>query len=389
LQSLIDDPVGIPSTLSTTNIDLSAVRKHLEDVIRVSKTMIVTATSPERKRDQKIILNSAAKAKLALENASLTSQLNDVDFEPNFQAQNFKTPIDAIIAKWRDHLKSNAVELTSFVDPELPDCIFTDHDLLHTVINNFLCKAIENTAAGRIHLHIVGDKLANDQWNIKIVCADTGDGLTEDAVNAIIDGSSLEQNLDTADIQGYRTIARLENALNGTFKLVSKKGRGTEVSIAFPTRAATVFKANSRGETRMAAGRLNGKRILIVEDDLSSQDVLTTFLEPDGCQVHCISDGQHAIETLLAEPAFDLIFMDIRMNGMNGIETTKAIRKSEHAFSKVPIIAITADTSPETNAKAMIAGVDLFLTKPVSAKGLFEGISFVLDLQAEINAVAI
>ena len=106
------------------------------------------------------------------------------------------------------------------------------------------------------------------------------------------------------------------------------------------------------------------------------------FLEPEGCTIDCILDGQDALHAL-EQQDYDLILMDIRMSGLNGIETTKAIRGSGQPYANLPIIAITADTAPETNAKCMLAGVDLFLTKPVSSKALYSGIQFAMNLDGE------
>jgi len=73
--------------------------------------------------------------------------------------------------------------------------------------------------------------------------------------------------------------------------------------------------------------------------------------------------------------------MDIRMPGMNGIETTQAIRASDLAAKNVPIIALTADGSAATNAACMAAGADLFMTKPVLCRDLLESIRFVRRYQ--------
>ena len=121
---------------------------------------------------------------------------------------------------------------------------------------------------------------------------------------------------------------------------------------------------------------LSGLRVLIVEDVASNQDVMKIFLEPEGCSVVCTDDGQQALDALAAQ-VFDVVLMDIRMPEMDGIEATRLLRSRGGMNTHVPIIALTADATAETNAQCMAAGANIFLTKPVIAKELYDSIRFV------------
>jgi len=131
---------------------------------------------------------------------------------------------------------------------------------------------------------------------------------------------------------------------------------------------------------------LRGLKVLIVDDAASNQDVIKLFLKPEGCECFCTSAGQEALETLKTQ-SVDIILMDIRMPGMNGIETTQAIRDSDLAVKNVPIIALTADGSAKTNAACMAAGADLFMTKPVLCRDLLEAMRFVRRYQDHDEAL--
>ena len=117
-------------------------------------------------------------------------------------------------------------------------------------------------------------------------------------------------------------------------------------------------------------------RILIVEDVPSNQDVMKIFLEPEGCVISCADNGMEALAALRSQD-FDVILMDIRMPEMDGIEATRLIRSEGGRNSDVPIIALTADATAETNAQCMGAGANIFLTKPIIATELFDSIRFV------------
>jgi len=127
---------------------------------------------------------------------------------------------------------------------------------------------------------------------------------------------------------------------------------------------------------------LNGLHILVVEDLMVNQEVLRSLLEPVGCMVSTATDGLAAIE-LMDTQRFDAVLMDIRMPGMNGIDATQHIRKTEGPHQNVAIIALTADASAETNAQCLAVGADVFLTKPVIVSELFASIRFARKMKSQ------
>lgn len=129
---------------------------------------------------------------------------------------------------------------------------------------------------------------------------------------------------------------------------------------------------------------LNGINVLVVEDVLSNQDVMKIFLEPQGCNITCASNGFEALNAFQTRD-FDVVLMDIRMPEMDGIEATRQIRAKAGRCSKVPIIALTADATAETNAQCMAAGANIFLSKPVIASELLDSIRFVLKQAREVK----
>ena len=132
---------------------------------------------------------------------------------------------------------------------------------------------------------------------------------------------------------------------------------------------------------------LQGLKVLIVEDIPANQDVVKIFLNPEGCECHGALNGIEALK-ILDTQSIDIILMDIRMPKMDGIETTRAIRSSTRDYNNIPIIALTADVSAETNAACMSAGADIFLTKPVMGRELIEAIKFIRRFQEYENETA-
>ena len=152
--------------------------------------------------------------------------------------------------------------------------------------------------------------------------------------------------------------------------------KGTEINILAEPMPVSSTAKSQRPRTAYDAETLQGLRVLIVEDIPANQEVIKLLLNPEGCECHGALNGLEAL-TVLDTQAIDVILMDIRMPGMDGIEATRAIRNSNREYRNTPIIALTADVAAETNAACMAAGADIFLTKPVMGRDLIESIKFV------------
>jgi CheY-like chemotaxis protein len=119
---------------------------------------------------------------------------------------------------------------------------------------------------------------------------------------------------------------------------------------------------------------LDGRRILVVEDDVRNIFALTSLLEPKGAKIEIARNGKEAIEALarsLSEPAhaIDLVLMDVMMPEMDGITATREIRK-RHEWRKLPIIALTAKAMKDDQERCLAAGANDYIAKPLDVEKL-------------------
>lgn len=105
--------------------------------------------------------------------------------------------------------------------------------------------------------------------------------------------------------------------------------------------------------------------LLIVDDDWLNVEVMEAYLEPEGYTVNAVSSGEKAL-AYVKQQSPDVILMDVRMNGMSGIETTAAL-KSDPAIQHIPVLLVTAHSEKEDIEAAIEAGVDDVLFKPINA----------------------
>lgn len=377
-------PASRNHNLKLSGHDSSAVidiKEQLKEITTLSELMIMTGPTFEiRQNSQKILVASRYAENLLKNKALLTSDAEVPNYKP--VNVNFHDLVKSISEQWTIQLKGTNITFTYHLDQGVPEHLFLDEAVLGRILRTLLTNSQAMTEQGRIHFHVTASNRANYDWSIDIIIADTGRGFPKSFKDQLRNSKSSIKPESNEELN-LLAVKRLLPIVKGSLKINSVEKRGTEVSISFPARAGQTSTQQSEIDAAKSKqeedGPLSGLRVLIIEDDTSSQEVLQTFLVPEGCQTHCIPDGDQALKTL-ENRDFDLILMDVRMDGLDGISTTQAIRNSGKSFRQVPIIAITADVDPDTNAKCMMAGADLFLNKPIGAKALFDGIRFVLDL---------
>ena len=208
--------------------------------------------------------------------------------------------------------------------------------------------------------------------------------------------SPSPQNFEPIQTDNDMDILDIEAALAGEDFINASSGLPVEAENSKPSNAlisksdilaprdrAGFTRRNARThDTPVGMEELKGLNILVVEDIMVNQEVLRSLLEPVGCIVSTATDGQAAIDIMGAQ-RFDVVLMDIRMPGMNGIDATESIRQTPGPHQNVAIIALTADVSAETNAQCLAAGADVYLTKPVIVSELFASIRFARKMKTE------
>jgi CheY-like chemotaxis protein len=122
-------------------------------------------------------------------------------------------------------------------------------------------------------------------------------------------------------------------------------------------------------DARQRDAAFEGRRVLVVEDDVRNIYALTSVLERRGATVDIARNGREALDVLVASPSFDLVLMDVMMPEMDGLEATREIRKRP-ALAKLPIIALTAKAMPDDREQCLAAGANDYVAKPLDVDKL-------------------
>ena len=291
-------------------------------------------------------------------------------------------PLDEFLANMRDIIEpaceKKNINLTITGDAE-GKIVLIDKVRINQVIYNILSNSVKFTdPEGSISLNVIG-KPFNDgtMMAIDLVVSDTGCGMTKEFQQRMFEPFSQDMTNPTAAAMGsglgLAIVRNIVNLMGGTIAVKSELGVGTTICIHLDL-PLTQEKIVPSETTWLNDGSLQGKHILLVEDNPLNTEIATLLLEKEGMIVNHASNGREAVTMLeeAADGAYDAVLMDIRMPVMNGIEATKAIRNSYRAYlQQVPIIAMTADAFEDDVKRSLAAGMVAHMTKPVEPNILY------------------
>lgn len=287
----------------------------------------------------------------------------------------------------------------------LPDTIVSDEMRLHQILRNLLSNAFKFTHEGEVALTISRVSLASPEGNememdaIAFSVSDTGIGIADNKLLQIFDafkqadGATARKYGGTG--LGLSISQSLANLLGGSISATSREGQGSVFTLFLPLRteepevmqtsrlflnevAVTAPEATITSEvnltnietllTPLEESLLNGRQVLVVDDDIRNVYALANALEQYGMNVITAQNGYECLEMLeRGEANPDIIMMDIMMPELDGYETTRQIRERLN-LKQLPIIALTAKAMKEDRDKCIAAGASDYISKPLNMK---------------------
>ena len=208
---------------------------------------------------------------------------------------------------------------------------------------------------------------------------DTGIGMSEDYLPTLFDSFSREYNTTIGKVSGtglgMAIVKNLVDMMDGEICVKSKLGEGTCFTLTFEHRIAdeNSIEWNQELDVLDEKSILEGKRVLLVEDNELNAEIAMAILEQSGLVLDRVEDGLACINRLSEVDAdlYDLILMDIQMPNMNGYEATRRIRQFENVKkASIPILAMTANAFEEDKKMAIKAGMNGHISKPIDVNVL-------------------
>lgn len=254
------------------------------------------------------------------------------------------------------------------LDPNLPEFIKADSTRLTQVINNLVSNAVKFTEKGKVSLkaELLFMDSQTDEVEIKIAVSDTGKGTPKSVQEELFKPFSQIDENDTRHYEGTGLGLSISKELvklhGGEIHVESVTGEGSTFWFTFKAHQA---KEEEFPIKRSAAGKKGTKslRILLAEDKVVNQRVISLMLASFGHQVHIAGNGAEALQ--IFEPGkFDFILMDIQMPVMDGITATQKLKDLHCKLP--PIVGLSANAFEGDKERYMEQGLDEYLTKPLN-----------------------
>lgn len=263
----------------------------------------------------------------------------------------------------------------------VPRLVLGDQKRIRQILVNLLGNSIKFTHRGHIDLCIECVTNNTQKAEIKFTVKDTGIGIPENKINVIFDRftqveSQYSRRFEGAGL-GLAITKNLVDLMQGKIEVSSEEGVGTtfwlQIPFALPVsqEEPTILdiKTGSIASDSSELIKQARAKILLVEDNPINQKVASVMLLKLGCLVDIADNGQQAIK-LAANNKYDLIFMDIGLPDIDGIETTRLLKQTKRPFALAPIIALTAHVFEEDREHCLEAGMEDIITKPLSREAI-------------------
>ena len=270
------------------------------------------------------------------------------------------------------------LQLNLQLDPTLPQFVRGDPGRLRQIVLNLCGNAIKFTTTGEVAIdcHVV--KQDSHGTQIRCTVRDTGIGIPQERIGVLFQAfsqvdASMTRRFGGTGL-GLSIVKRLVQLMHGEVGIESKENVGTtfwftahfgisEPQIEQPSRTEL---AHADAHATLKPG---SKRILLAEDNIVNQKVAGRHLEKLGYQVDVAENGEQAVEAW-STGRYDLILMDCQMPSMDGFRATRRIRELESSIQRIPIVALTAHAMKGVDDECRAAGMDDYLSKPISRDDL-------------------
>lgn|GEM_PF-5084084 len=375
------------------------IRTPMNGVVGMTELLSFTELNSEQ-RSYVETLRSSGEALMAVLNDILDYskigagkiRLQNIDF-------NLRQCVQEVLRLFAGTVYKKNVVLSCEIGRDVPLDLRGDSDRLRQILTNLVGNAVKFTERGTIQIHVTYARQDDEHGLFRFEVSDTGPGIATEDQEIIflafsqVDGSSTRSHGGTG--LGLTISKQLAELMGGSLSLVRSSTKGSTFGFEIPFMIRRISSSTDviysippsvapsptpDGKDAREYWVFPGARVLLAEDNPSSQDVTRKMLEMMGCRVHVVNDGLDALEAL-STSSFDLVLMDCQMPVMDGFTATRRIRENEEkvkhfvpdqlkGLKRTPIVALTAYAMGEDSDRCLECGMDDYLSKPVNVDRL-------------------
>lgn len=341
------------------------IRTPLNGIMGLSELLLDSNLTKDQRSKLQNILSASKDLRSIVNDVLNLSELEAGKVSLNKSAFALSELLETIRVRFKPEAESKNLRLK--VVQEIDDLnLTTDRRRVTQVLSNLVRNAVKFTEKGTITISVKPNKRNQLVFSV----TDTGPGIPEkDQPKLFQDFSQLDhttaQNLEGTGL-GLSISKKLVSLLGGEVGLESQVGKGSRFWFTIPI-ATSEFKGTKSKNSKQNKDSIRGKRVLLVEDNLINQQAFKMMIQKMGCQVDVLSNGKQAVEHF-SKSEYDIVFMDIQMPEMDGLEATSKIKEQHNSVP--PIIGLSGNILPRDENGNVEAEMDDLLLKPVVAQDI-------------------
>ena len=342
------------------------IRTPLNGIMGLSELLLDTELNPEQYSKVYNILDASKDLKSIVNDVLNLSELEAGKVTLQKEVFCVNELIETIAERFEPEAMNKKLRL-DFNAPTEEITLNTDRRRVTQVLSNLVRNAIKFTQKGSVTVSV--SLQANKKLIFKVT--DTGDGIPEEDLGKLFkDFSQLKhttaQNLEGTGL-GLSISKKLISLVGGEIGVESKVGQGSTFWFTVPMSDQQVAPSSEAKKTNQKRKQVEGTKVLLVEDNLINQQAFKVMLQKMGCTVDVLSNGKQAVENF-DKSEYDIVFMDIQMPEMDGLEATAEIKRR---YSSVPpVVGLSGNVIQRDSEGNLKSDMDDLLLKPVVANDI-------------------
>ena len=290
---------------------------------------------------------------------------------------------EAIAASLAGRAEAKGLEHAAEISSALPEAVIGDPLRLRAALENLIDNAIKFTERGSVRLDVRSENAARGKVRLVFTVSDSGIGLTAAEIKRLFRpfaqaNERVARRYGGAGL-GLAFVKRLARAMGGDLAVASAPGGGSRFRFSVTADKVAEPAGTTPSEATTAGGApVRALTVLCAEDNPYGRVLLNTILSELGHRADFVGTGAAAVEAV-AHGRYDVVLMDVTLPDIDGIEATRRIRAREGAGGRVPIVGVSGRAKAADEAAGRAAGMDGYLTKPLSPSALTQVLASVVS----------
>jgi CheY-like chemotaxis protein len=365
--------------LEATLADLAhEIRTPLTGILALGE-LLVTSELGERERDWAISIKSTAEHLSQLTSliidAARTGRRGLVLRRELIRPRRLAAALAATLSA---RAETKGLRAEAEISDTLPEAVTGDRLRLRGVLENLIDNAVKFTERGSVRLEATAEPAARGKVRLVFTVSDSGIGLSAAEVKRLFRpfaqaNAQIARRYGGAGL-GLAAVTRIAKAMGGSVAVTSAPGGGSRFRLSVVVDKAADASAEKPAEGAAArSAPATPLHILCVEDNPYGRVLLNTILTELGHRADFVGSGATAVDAV-AQGRYDVVLMDVMLPGIDGVEATRRIRALGGAPGRIPIVGVSGRANGADEAAARAAGMNGFLTKPLSPSGLTQAL---------------